>query len=141
MPRSSPCPCGGSRAFDDCCGPIIAGEREAETAEALMRSRYTAYALRELDYLRDSWHPASRPAALDGAADAKWIGLDILACRDGGRKDAEGIVEFVARFKIGGRARRLHEISRFARVDGRWYYVDGEPGPTDTDHRAAADDA
>jgi SEC-C motif-containing protein len=139
MPNQPDCPCGSKRPFDDCCGPIIAGERDADTAEALMRSRYSAYVLRDLDYLRDSWHPASRPATLDGAADAKWIGLDIRDCREGGRNDATGIVEFVARFKIGGRAHRLHEISRFARVDGRWFYIDGEPGRTDTDHRAAAD--
>jgi SEC-C motif-containing protein len=139
MPKQPHCPCGNKRPFDDCCGPIIAGEREADTAEALMRSRYTAYTLRDLDYLLESWHPASRPATL-GAADAKWIGLDIRDCREGGRNDATGVVEFVARFKIGGRAHRLHEISRFARVDGRWFYVDGETGPTDTDHRVAADD-
>lgn len=90
-----------------------------------MRSRYSAYVMRLTPYLLATWHPATRPDALDLAADdAKWLGLEV---KRHDRQDADhATVEFVARYKIGGRAHRLHENSRFVCEDGRWYYVDGE---------------
>jgi SEC-C motif-containing protein len=93
-----------------------------------MRSRYSAYVLRLRDYLLATWHPATRPAELeldDPASRAtKWLGLDVRAARAEGDR---GEVEFVARYRVGGAsAQRLHERSRFERVDGRWYYRDGE---------------
>ena len=101
-----------------------------------MRSRYTAYVLDNQGYLRDSRHPRTRARQIDeGPAVSSrlhWIGLKILATRAGNAGDAEGIVDFVARYKVGGRAFRLHEISRFERIGERWYYVDGTAGPTDT---------
>ena len=95
-----------------------------DDAESLMRSRYSAYARGLEDYLLATWHPSTRPGPLDlGAApQPKWLGLEIKACSE--RGDA-ATVEFVARCRIGGRARRLHEVSRFLRENGRWYYVDG----------------
>ena len=90
-----------------------------------MRSRYSAYVLKLEDYLLATWHPDTRPASLDLAADnTKWIGLEVrkLTLESVDR----ATVEFVARYKFGGRAHRLHEISRFVREDGRWFYVDGE---------------
>jgi len=125
------CPCGRPLPFERCCGPAIAGTAPAANAEALMRSRYTAYVLRESAYLLATWHPGTRPASLDLAAEPQpnWIGLEV---RRHEQQDAEhASVEFVARHRLGGRAHRLHEVSRFVRVDGRWYYVDGdrrEPG-------------
>lgn len=89
-----------------------------------MRSRYTAYVLKLEDYLLATWHPDTRPDALDLADDdTKWLGLEIKRQQESG--DA-AVVEFVARYKVAGRAHRLHEISRFERKDGRWFYVDGE---------------
>jgi SEC-C motif-containing protein len=120
-----PCPCGSNLRLADCCGAVIAGRRAADTAVALMRSRYTAYVLGDTDYLQRSWHPGTRPARLALDNEPKWLGLRILAVEAGGPGDGTGSVEFVARYKVGGRARRLHEISRFERQDGCWYYVDG----------------
>lgn len=89
-----------------------------------MRSRYSAYVLKLEDYLLATWHPGTRPATLDLAADnMKWLALEVREHR--GSAD-NATVEFVARYKTGGRAGRLHEVSRFVREDGRWLYVDGE---------------
>lgn len=93
-----------------------------------MRSRYTAYVLARESYLRDTWHPSTRPAALDLLAEPrpKWMGLEVL-CH--AMQDAtHATVEFVARYKLGGRAQRLHEVSRFVREGERWFYVDGDVG-------------
>jgi SEC-C motif-containing protein len=118
------CPCGSGKPYAACCGPLHAGTAAA-TAEALMRSRYGAYVLGLEEYLLATWHPQTRPAALGlgEEAPAKWLGLAVK------RHEAEGdaaSVEFVARYKVGGRAHRLHEVSRFRREGGRWYYLDGE---------------
>jgi SEC-C motif-containing protein len=92
-------------------------------AADLMRSRYTAYTLRNEDYLSTTWHSSTRPAGpIAQNEDVKWLGLEIR--RDAQEGD-EATVEFVARYKIGGRAHRMHEISRFVCEQGRWYYVDG----------------
>lgn len=125
MIPSTPCPCGSGRAFGACCGPVLAGERPAPTAEALMRSRYTAFTLRDTAYLLASWHPSTRPQdlALDEQPPPKWLGLDVRAHRP--LADTRAEVEFLARCRIGGRARRLREQSRFLREQGRWYYLNG----------------
>jgi SEC-C motif-containing protein len=88
-----------------------------------MRSRYSAYVLRLEDYLLFTWHASTRPAVLDLSAEPqpKWLGLEVKAATQG---DDRATVEFVARCRVGGRAQRLHEVSRFVREDGRWYYVD-----------------
>lgn len=94
-----------------------------------MRSRYSAYALGLEDYLLATWHASTRPQALDLAADAgsvKWVGLSVERCEAGRPGDTQGTVRFVARYKLGGRAQRLAETSRFVCEDGRWYYVDGD---------------
>ncbi|THF56575.1 YchJ family protein [Pseudothauera rhizosphaerae] len=121
-----PCPCGSGRGYADCCGPAHAGTQWPATAEALMRSRYSAFALGLEDWLLATWHASTRPPALalDETPAAKWIGLQV---RRHEAMDADhAVVEFVARYRVGGRAGRLHETSRFVREDGRWYYVDGD---------------
>jgi SEC-C motif-containing protein len=126
---SSPCPCGRKLAYDHCCGRWHAGPQalQAPTAEDLMRSRYSAFALGLPAYLRDTWHPSTRPAALEPpAAGLRWLGLEVR--RHVPRDADHALVEFVARSKLGGRAERLHETSRFVREHGRWFYVDGEIG-------------
>jgi len=120
------CPCGSNKQYAGCCGRYIDGKETAPTADALMRSRYSAYTLLREDYLMSSWHASTRPARLDLAAEAtsKWLGLEIK--RHEHQDAGHAIVEFVARYKVAGRAHRLHEVSRFVREDGRWFYVDGD---------------
>ena len=118
------CPCGSGRAYTWCCGAFHDGA-DAPTAEALMRSRYSAYVLEREAYLLDTWHAGTRPPSLDldQGKTTRWLGLEIRRHEHTGPDNA--IVEFVARYKIAGRAFRLHETSRFVHEDGRWYYVDG----------------
>ena len=127
MTAASPCPCGRPAAYDQCCGRWHAGPTrlQAPDAEALMRSRYSAF-VRELDdYLLDTWHPSTRPASVSFEAGLRWLGLDVKRHLPQGEDRA--IVEFVARSKLGGRAHRLHETSRFVREDGHWFYIDALP--------------
>jgi len=119
------CPCGSGRTLETCCGRLHAGA-SAPDAEHLMRSRYSAYVLGLEDYLLATWHPATRPAALELAAAPRpqWLGLALKAHTP--LDETHATVEFVARYKLNGRAFRLHETSRFEKLDGRWLYVDGE---------------
>jgi SEC-C motif-containing protein len=124
-PKES-CPCGSGNTYGVCCGPLHAGA-VAATAVSLMRSRYSAYVLKQGDYLLDSWHASTRPPTLDLAdgddGTTRWLGLNVKAHREDG--DA-AMVEFVARYKVGGTsAQRVHELSRFVREDGFWFYLDG----------------
>ncbi|MEQ8495750.1 MAG: YchJ family metal-binding protein, partial [Gammaproteobacteria bacterium] len=114
------CPCGSGRALTACCGPYLDDCATAPTAEALMRSRYTAYVLERHDYLRATWDPATCPARLAAEPGLRWLGLAIKRVAGGGANDTTGTVEFVARSKRGGRASRLHEVSHFERRNGRW---------------------
>ncbi len=128
LPPSSPCPCRTPSAlphYADCCGRFHTNSAPAPDAEALMRSRYSAYVLGLTDYLLATWHASTRPATLEpDPAGLKWLCLEL---RRHVVADADhASVEFVARSKLGGRAHRLHELSRFVREDGRWYYLDGE---------------
>jgi SEC-C motif-containing protein len=121
------CPCGSGLPYGACCGRWHAGplHLQAPTAEALMRSRYSAYVLELADYLRDTWHPSTRLAEpLRFGEGVRWLGLEV---RRHVQADADhATVEFVARSKQGGRAARLHETSRFVRENGRWLYLDGD---------------
>lgn len=123
-PGTDACPCGSGQAYAGCCGRWHAGalHLEAPSPEALMRSRYGAYVLGLDGYLLDTWHPDTRPAALEPRPPGlRWLGLELRAER---LLDANhGTVEFVARSKLDGRAHRLHELSLFERVGGRWWYV------------------
>lgn len=120
------CPCGGG-AYARCCGRFHpAGSPGAPDAEALMRSRYSAFALGLADYLLATWHPSTRPASIEPLPPgAQFVRLDVRECLPGPGPDAAE-VEFVAVSKHQGRAHRLHERSRFVREGGRWYYLDGE---------------
>ena len=116
------CPCGLGEPYDACCGRFLGGEAAAPTAEALMRSRYTAFVRLDEPYLLRTWHPRTRPARLDLAPGMRWTGLEILGTTDGSAFHGTGTVTFRASFRGGS----LHERSRFERVDGAWVYVDGE---------------
>ncbi|MCG5511951.1 YchJ family protein [Ectothiorhodospira shaposhnikovii] len=120
------CHCGSGLTREHCCGPFLDGRSIPQTAEALMRSRYTAFVEGRADYLLDTWHPETRPEVLELEAKQQWLGLSIRATSGGGPADENGEVEFVARSRVGGKGIRLHERSHFLRIDGRWYYVDGD---------------
>lgn len=124
MKAGDACPCGSGQSYGRCCQPWHEGAA-APTAEALMRSRYSAYVLKLEDYLLATWQTATRPGELDLAADGcKWLGLEVK--RHVVQDENHASVEFVARYRIAGRGHRLHELSRFVREAGRWYYVDGD---------------
>ena len=125
------CPCGSvdakrrAVAYANCCGRFVdhVNDTPAPDAEHLMRSRYSAFVLARADYLLATWHPSTRPTSLDLDAHAKWLGLEVRGYDVTGADTAE--VEFVARYRVAGRAVRMHERSRFVREDGRWFYLDG----------------
>jgi SEC-C motif-containing protein len=118
------CPCLSGLPYAECCGRLHAGEGIAATAEQLMRSRFAAFAVGDATYLRDTWHPSTRPAELTLDAGLRWYRLDILARSRGGLADDEGTVEFRAHYR-GGETSALHEVSRFVKQQGRWWYLDG----------------
>ena len=137
---SAACPCGGA-SYASCCGPYIAGDALPPTAETLMRSRYTAFTLRDEPYLLATWHTSTRPTDALFAEEEKvhWLGLEVKSALrlrqrkaksdDQAEETNRDSVEFVARYKVNGRAHRLHEVSRFVREAGdggmRWFYLDG----------------
>jgi SEC-C motif domain protein len=117
------CPCLSGLPYVECCGPFHSGAA-APTAERLMRSRYSAYAVGLVDYLLDTWHPTSRPDALELDPGIRWYRLDILARSGGGILDRDGTVEFEAHYRQDGTAGVQHEVSRFLKEGGRWFYLD-----------------
>lgn len=127
---SSPCPCQSGALYGGCCGPFHAGKAVPETAEQLMRSRYSAYVFRQIDYLVETTHPEARTASLrtdiEAFADAaNWQSLTVLKTSQGQPGDKTGKVEFIARYFEGGALREHREHSRFRRFHGRWKYLDG----------------
>tara|TARA_B100000123_G_C25730682_1_gene429079 strand:+ start:861 stop:1409 length:549 start_codon:yes stop_codon:yes gene_type:complete len=128
FPSTNPCPCGNRETYGDCCGRFHAGDSMPETAEKLMRSRYSAFVVRNGDYLAATLAPEKRADFdADGIRDdqTQWTGLEIIDRAKGGLLDQTGIVEFVASFIENGQAYQLHERSNFVRRDGKWFYVDG----------------
>jgi SEC-C motif-containing protein len=121
---TDPCPCGRPANYADCCGRYHTGPLalQAPDPESLMRSRYSAFVKDVRAYLLDTWHPLERPAHIEPPEPGlSWLGLDVK--RAVMQNDDRGIVEFVARSKLGGRAHRLHEVSEFVRERGRWFYL------------------
>jgi SEC-C motif-containing protein len=138
------CPCTSGKNYADCCGPVIAGTRKAATAAELMRSRYSAYALGEVDWLVQSQHPdgrthVDRRATEEWSKRSTWHRLEILQTTDGGAEDQEGFVEFKAYYTLGGEDITHHEVASFHRIDGDWYFMDGvevKPRPfRNTEHK------
>jgi len=124
------CPCGSTKTYSDCCEPVIKGVQPAETAEQLMRARYSAYTKAEMDFVFNSTDPANREGYdHDGtrawAENSEWLGLEIIGTVKGGADDSNGEVEFVARFKENGTLREHHENALFKRKEGVWYFSDG----------------
>jgi SEC-C motif-containing protein len=123
-----PCPCGTGRSYLACCGhwheQCERGEsgESAHTPQELMRSRYSAYVLGKIDYLLTTWHPSTAPGDLE-LQPIQWMGLEV---RNEETAGDVAMVEFVARYKVNGRAQRMIETSRFVRQEGRWWYIDGQ---------------
>jgi SEC-C motif-containing protein len=120
------CPCGSTKPYDSCCGPLHRGESLAQSAEQLMRSRYAAHARRLDGYLLATWHPSTRPAALDLDPGLLWQRLEVLGVVGGAAGESEGEVEFRAHYRHHRTSGELHERSRFVRRGGRWFYLDGD---------------
>lgn len=120
------CPCGSGETYELCCGPLHSGERTAATAEQLMRSRFSAFAVGDTEYLLATWHPSTRPRRLELAPGQRWTRLDVLATTGGSPFHDTGTVEFRAHYRNEGKAGSMHERSTFTREDGRWRYVRAE---------------
>lgn len=131
-PTASPptrCPCLSGLPYDACCGRLHAGlstgQATAQTAEQLMRSRFSAFAVGDAAYLLATWHPTTRPATLELDDDRRWYRLDILTTRDGGPFETSGVVEFEAFYRAPSGNGSQREVSRFSREGGQWFYLDG----------------
>ncbi len=123
------CPCGSGLEYAACCEPLITGATAAETAEALLRSRYSAYTKQAVDYIVDTTHPDKREpddrkTVEKWSRSTEWRRLEIVSCKAGGIDDAEGEVEFKADYTEKGKRRKHHEAAVFRKKDGRWYFFD-----------------
>ncbi|MGD1936173.1 MAG: YchJ family protein [Cyanophyceae cyanobacterium] len=128
---SLPCPCGEAQEFWQCCGPYLQGKLSAPTAEKLMRSRYSAYFTKNVDYLFKTQHPKYRKLNMrqqitEAAKTKNWAGLTILDRKKGQARDKTGVVEFVALYRVGDALSQLRERSRFQKEGDQWFYLDGD---------------
>lgn len=121
------CPCGSDTDYQVCCR-IYHNGKNAPTAEKLMRSRYSAYVKGLSDYVHKTWHTTTRPSKRDlaGQEPVEWLGLEVLKTQGGTAEDQQGTVEFIASFQEQGKLGKLHEMSRFIKERGKWFYVDGD---------------
>lgn len=126
------CPCGSKKSFETCCQPYLTGKAIPETAEQLMRSRYTAYTTVDINYIKNTLAPESRhdfdpKTTKDWAEHAKWKGLKIMSTERGTANDTKGTVEFTATYEQDGKGFDHHEVSQFRKSeDGQWLFVDGD---------------
>lgn len=135
--NNNQCPCGSGMPYEECCEPIITGREKARTAEALMRSRYSAYVKEEFSHVYDSYHPETRKhfslAAIEEQShEITWAGLTIDEVEKGRADDTEGFVTFKAQYKMNGQSQNLHEKSYFTKENGQWFYVNGQTKHTST---------
>lgn len=126
----SMCPCGSNKTISDCCQPIVSGAKKAETAEQLMRARYTAYTTATMDFIFETTHPEHRndydhEGTKKWAEESDWQGLEICSTKYGGKHDTSGEVEFIARFKSENSHHEHHENGQFEKKDGNWYFTEG----------------
>lgn len=124
------CPCGSRLSYEECCEPLIKGASQATTTEMLMRSRYSAYVYAEIDYLYATTHPDHRKGydhegTRKWAESSQWLGLEIVSSR-GGEEDSLGEVEFIASYSEDDAEINHHELGKFKKLDGRWYFTDGK---------------
>ena len=129
------CPCGSGLGYGQCCEPYITGVKSAPTAEALMRSRYSAYVEHAIDYIletctKDKKDTIDAKQTRTWSEKSKWLGLTILSTENGGLSDSEGTVEFQAVYEVDGLREIHHEKGRFKKVNGRWLYDEGSIVPS-----------
>jgi len=126
------CACGNEKSFEKCCGPFLEGKAVPETAEALMRSRYSAFTRADIEYIKKTMAPEAKKdfdekGTQDWAEQAKWLGLKIIDTKDGGPDDKTGMVEFTATYEIKGEGIDHHEVAEFRRdKQGAWLFVEGD---------------
>lgn len=121
------CLCGSELNYQDCCHLYHKGIKTPSTAEKLMRSRFTAYAMQKNDYLIETWAISKRPKQINfEKEEAQWQRLEIIKTKKGQLNDSRGIVEFKAYFLSKGTPSVMNEISRFTKTGGRWFYLDGQ---------------
>ena len=126
LSNASKCACGSTRKYIQCCGQYIKRGEQPTSAEALMRSRFTAYFLSDGDYLLKFWHTSTRPAELNLDDDKfTWNSLEVISTSAGKSQDKKGTVEFIASYTEQGKKQQIHEVSRFVKENSQWFYVDG----------------
>lgn len=130
------CHCGNEKSYAECCEPLINGKRKAETAEELMRGRYSAFVEEEIDFIMDTVSPdqtdiMNRDAVKKWAKNTNWIKLEIVRTENGQKKDSDGVVEFKAYSNVDGVTHVHHENASFVKKRGKWYFEDGVPVPAE----------
>ena len=137
MTAYNPCPCNSGLSYVSCCSPLISGNKCAVTAEALMRSRYTAYVVKDVNYLLKTWHSSTKPSTIVASAIPDWYDLQIVRIEAGDERDHHGVVEFIAKSIREKESCNLHEVSRFVKENNQWFYVDGDllESPPDINHK------
>jgi len=125
------CPCGSDKTYSECCEPIINGAQPAQTAEQLMRARYSAHVVAQMDFIFESLHPDHRSGydhqgTREWAESSEWLGLEVLGTVEGGPDDDTGQVEFIAHYRDKGVIQDHHECAQFKRKDGIWKFTDGD---------------
>lgn len=133
---SDVCPCGSGLAFETCCEPFLIEREKPSTATALMRSRYSAYALGAVDYLYKTSGSKVRKefdaeSSRKWAESATWTGIEIISEEGGGADDETGVIEFIAHYSVKDSEFNHHERAEFAKVDGVWRFIDGRIFGTD----------
>jgi SEC-C motif-containing protein len=123
MTNTAPCACNSGKQYSSCCEPLISESSSASTAEALMRSRYVAFAVRNVRYLLRTWHPSTRPVSIAASSLPELYGLQIVRTEAGSETDDEGVVEFRAQRALKRKIKSIHEVSRFVKENGKWLYV------------------
>jgi len=129
MQSTSLCPCQSGSDFTKCCEPYLIKAKKPETAEQLMRARYTAFTKVNMDFIENTHDPKTRKTIdmddnRDWAENTKWLGLEILNTKDGGSDDQKGMVEFIAKFDSGDGEVKHHELSEFTKHNGQWFFTD-----------------
>ncbi len=120
------CPCCSGKGYSECCQPLLDAEQSAATAEQLMRSRYSAFTINNVDYLLSTWDSSTRPDTVDCNTDTiQWQQLEIIETKKGQQSDNKGLVHFKAYYTLDDKQQILNEVSRFVKKSSRWYYLDG----------------
>lgn len=125
------CPCASGLPYAECCQPVVAGKKNALTAEATMRARYSAFVKGEISFIKSTYNPQEleqfdEEGITRWAKESEWKGLEIRQVQKGKETDSEGVVEFIAKYAIGGVQQNHHEISEFKKIDGKWFFMDGK---------------